>query len=126
VVNYGSQMTDAEILDEIEKLRNVAPSAMVFYSGSQFSGTSVLDEVAEFAVIVIASGVSKVGALRADNGVYGLVEWAQRRLHNYRDDAGAIQNPLRIVRQSRLGEMGRPVTAAAIMLAFTTAMDRTW
>jgi hypothetical protein len=126
VVTYGSQMTDAEILTEIENLRKAAPAALVLWAGSDFTGTGVLDEQAEFHVVVVANTTSKTAALRGDTGVYSLVDWARERLHNWRDDAGGAQNPLNLVRVQRLGEPGRPPTAAAMALVFRTQIDRSW
>jgi hypothetical protein len=124
VQTYGAQMTDSELLDTIENMVRTAPAALVYYASSEFAGTGVLDELATFHVVVVASGTSRVSGLRSRTGVYALAEWARSQLHDYRDDAGDIMNPLQIVRQRHLVEPGRAPTAAALILVFETRIDR--
>lgn len=126
VLTYGSQMTDADLIGEIEKVKQNAPACLVFYSDSDFAGTYSLEEEARFHVIIVASGTSKLNVLRsAKGGVYLLADWVRSRLHNWRDDEqGRVSNPLRIVNQMRIVEPGRAATAASLRMVFVTQITR--
>lgn len=124
ILTYGAQLTDAELIEEVENLQRQAPAAIVYLLGGSFElDGGVCDERAQFAVIVIGASTSKTAALRSEVGVYALLDFARKQLHQYRDSGGELLNELELASTRRITQPDRPATVAAMMLVVETRID---
>ena len=121
VTVYGGQLTDAEILEEIEKMKSNAPAALVYYAGGEGSNNAgnECDEEAIFHVIVVSAGINRVAVHRATGtGLYDLVNLIRSRVNGQ-----IVGNELVWKGNQRLVETGRPPTASAMRMAFGTRIN---
>jgi phage gp37-like protein len=118
---YGSQLSDAELADELQRLVTVAPAALVLYTGSDsnLGRAGDLKEEATFAVAVIAAARSR-GALAAGDeksvGFYNLLDYVRAALHNNMLDG--LNNPLLYAGNRRIALPGSLLTVAAYQVLF--------
>lgn len=122
VDTVGSQLSDAELEEELAKLVSQAPAAIVVYEGgdtnSGYAGS--LEEAAMYAVICVAASTSREAALRGSgggHGVYELLDQVRTRLHNKRGITG-ITMPLQWQGNRRLSLPNTRMTVAAYAARF--------
>lgn len=125
----GAQLSDADLAVELERLKSVSPAALVMYAGgdsNEGKGSSV-EEDAIYHVICVVAGRSQESATAGDAataGVYKLMAWCRKKLHD-KDNITGIINPMYWRGNKRVTLPGALLTVAAFAVEFRAHLDWT-